>query len=115
MAGYKKKFNLAKDEILRGKNSFNRIFKCGTVFSGNNVSINFLEADTQKVGFAVTSRIKQAVIRNRYKRILREVYRLNKAKFPAKGHIVLFAKGRSSNFKIVQNEVLKLLSQINFI
>ena len=115
MAESKKQFNLPKDEILRGKNSFNRIFKFGTVFSGHNVTINFLKDDTKKVGFAVTKKIKQAVVRNRYKRLLREVYRLNKAKFPEKGHIILFAKGRSDNFEVLQDEILNLLNQTTFI
>ncbi len=115
MAKSKKQFGLAKNEILKCKNNFNKIFKFGSVFSGHNVSINFLKTDNKKVGFAVTKKIKQAVVRNRYKRLLREVYRLNKTKFPDKGHIILFAKGRSDNFKVLQDEILKLLSKINVI
>ncbi len=110
-----KKFGLPKDEILKGKNNFNRIFKFGTIISGYNVSLTFLKSDVRKVGFVVTKKIKRAVVRNRYKRLLREVYRINKAKFPEKAYIILFAKGKSDNFGVIQNEVLKLLNMINCI
>lgn len=115
MARSKKEFDLPKHEILRGKNSFQKIFKLGTLISGYHVSITFLKADTKKVGFAVTRKIKQAVLRNRYKRLMREVYRLNKAKFPDKIHIILFAKGKSDHFEVLQKEILKLVEKISCI
>jgi ribonuclease P protein component len=104
-----KKFKLQKNEILRGKENFNNVFEFGVVISGKNVSIFYLQADSRKIGFIVSKKVKKAVSRNRYKRVLREIYRLNKEKFPEKGHIILFAKGRSDNFREIQNEIFELL------
>jgi len=115
MAENNRKFGLPKDEILKGKNDFNRIFKFGTIISGDNVSLTVLKSDHRKIGFVVTRKIKNAVARNRYKRLLREVYRINRAKFPEKAHIILFAKGKSDNFWVIQDEILKLLNEINYI
>ena len=115
MVKNKTKFNLSKDEILRRKDDFNQIFKFGKVIKGNHVSIIFLKADSRKIGFVVSRRIKKAVVRNRYKRVLREIYRLNKDKFPEQGYIILVAKGISENFWTLKNETIELLQQINYI
>jgi len=115
MAKSKKNFKLREQEILRGKNNFNRIFEFGNVISGHNVSMIYIEAESRKVGFVVSKKVKKAVSRNRYKRLLKEIYRLNKEKFPEKVHIILLAKGRSDNFRELQNEIFELLKNIHHI
>jgi len=110
-----KDFKLRKLEILRGKEKFNRIFEFGNKISGHNVSIIYLQADSRKIGFVVTKKVKQAFVRNRYKRLLREIYRLNKEKFPEKAHIILFARGKNDNFLVLQKEILQLLNNIHYI
>ena len=112
MAKSKTKFNLSKSEIIRRKEDFNRIFEFGRVFNGNLVSIIFLKADSRKIGFVVSKKIKKAVDRNRYKRVLREIYRLNKDEFPEKGYIVLLAKGISDNFWMLKKETKDLLQKL---
>ena len=106
------KLKLPKDEILRGRENFNQVFKKGKTVSGNHVSIIYLNADSKKIGFAVSKKVKKAVVRNRYKRLLREIYRLDKDKFPEKGNIILLAKGMSDNFWVLKNEILELLNKM---
>jgi ribonuclease P protein component len=115
MVNEKGRFNLPKDEILRGRENFNQVFKRGQKFTGNNITIFYLEADSKKIGFVVSRKIRKAVVRNRYKRLLREIYRLNKEKFPEKGHIILFARGISDNFRLLQNEIIDIIAKINYI
>jgi len=104
-------FKLCKEEILRGKNSFNRIFKKGKVVSGKYSSVFYLHAHTRKVGFVVSKKLKKATIRNRQKRLLREIYRLNKKKFPEKFHIILLSNGSTDNFFLLQKDILNLLNK----
>jgi len=108
-----KKHKLKKDDLLKGKNNFHHVFKNGHIISGSNVSIIYLGADSMKIGFVVSKNIKKAVVRNRYKRLLREIYRLNKNNFPDKAHLILFAKGKSENFYVLQKEILDLLKTID--
>jgi len=115
MVKNKGKFNLPKDQILRGREDFNHVFMQGQKVSGNNVLIIYLNADSRKIGFVVSKKVKKAVIRNRYKRVLREIFRLNKEKFPEKGHIILLAKGRSDDFWLLKSEILELLNKISYI
>jgi len=109
----RKKFSLKKCEILRGRQNFDAIFESGKMLSGSNVSIFYRPAQNRKIGFVVSKKVKNAVKRNRYKRLLREIYRLNKQHFPEGYHFVLYARARSDNFHILKEEVLRLLTKIN--
>ncbi len=112
MAFHKFKRNaLPKKIILRGKEKFDFIFKNGSSLKGRNITILFVESQTEKVGFVVSKRIKGAVQRNYYKRILREIYRQNKEKFPIQKELILIAKGREKNVAILRGEILNLLKK----
>jgi len=105
-------FKLRKNEILRGRVDFNNVFKNGEWISGKYSSLLYIKSDSRKVGFVVSKKIKKAVFKNRQKRLLREIYRLNKIKFPESFHIVLLAKGLTDNFILLQQDVLMLLDKI---
>lgn len=108
-----KKFRLSKDEILKDQRDFNNIFRFGTIISGKFIDIIYLNSEIFKVGFIVRRKIKRAVDRNRCRRILREVYRLNKDKFPKKMKILVLAKVNFSNYWVIDNEIKILLSKIS--
>ena len=50
---------------------------------------------TNRVGFTVTVKIGKAVVRNRIRRRLREIYRLNEHRLIAGADLVVVARGRS--------------------
>jgi len=103
---------LKKHAILKKSDKFDKIFKNGITQSGVHVSIIYMDADCKKVGFAVSKKIQNSVNRNRQKRLLREIYRLNQNKFPENKHYILFSKGTSDNLKELQKEILNLLFNI---
>ena len=106
-------FKLRKNEILRGRNSFSNVFKNGKLISGKYGSILYIKSDSKKIGFVVSKRFKRAVFRNRQKRLLREIYRLNKNKFPDNYHIVLLAKGKTDDFSVLMQDILSLLNKVD--
>ena len=52
---------------------------------------------TNRVGFTVTVKIGKAVVRNRVRRRLREIYRLNEAKLLRGVDMIVVARGRSTS------------------
>jgi ribonuclease P protein component len=75
-------FGLAKDEILRGYQSFSSILTRGAYVSSLYLRCYFeitdkIPPDSCQVGFTVR-RVRNAVQRNRWKRYLREAFRQNK-------------------------------------
>ena len=83
------KFVLPKNEILRDKKEFNRIFSIGRWVKGRFLVLYFLPSEERKVGFAVSKKVSTNVEKNRIRRRLRELYRLNKDLFPENGHFII--------------------------
>ena len=52
-----------------------------------------------RVGITVSKKLGKAVVRNRFRRILREVYRLNEEKFQPGWDIVVVARSRTVEAK----------------
>ena len=77
----------------------NHIFRRLYSTSGQANSIMVLYArknrtGTNRVGITVSKKLGHAVVRNRVRRRLREVYRLNEAKFQPGWDIVVVARSR---------------------
>ena len=52
---------------------------------------------SNRVGFTVTTRLGHAVVRNRVRRRLREIYRLHESELKPGADMVVVARGRSVN------------------
>ena len=68
---------------------------------------------TNRVGITVNKRLGHAVVRNRVRRRLREVYRLNEAKFQPGWDIVVVARSRciSASFQDIVSAYLALAAK----
>ena len=63
-----------------------------------------------RVGFTVTTKLGKAVVRNRIRRRLREIYRLNEARFSPGWDIVVVARSKAvtASFDALQRGYLSL-------
>ena len=79
-----KRFGLSKHERIKRKNEFSRVYKSGKIIYSNSRKLKAIfylgksESKNIKVAFGISKRAGNAVWRNRIRRLLREVYRLNK-------------------------------------
>ena len=80
----KKRFGLSKMERIKKKNEFSRVYNSGKIIYSNSRKLKAIfylgksESRSIKVAFAISKKAGNAVWRNRLRRLLREVYRLNK-------------------------------------
>jgi len=109
----KKRLCLNKNEILKKNNFFNHIFKKGYHYKGRYLNIITYSDTKRLIGFTVDKKQRNAVIRNRIRRMLREIYRTNKDKFPEE-IIIIHAKHFESFVRYIdlKNDILLLLNKI---
>jgi ribonuclease P protein component len=94
-----KRYSLKKDEILRRREEIRYAFKNSrTVISTDYFVLRYTPYTERRVLFAVERKVKKAVRRNRIKRKLRELYRLNREKFPV-GVWIFIGKDRLADIK----------------
>ena len=110
-----KSFRLEKRRILKSRTEFNEIFRTGTKVNSKHFLFLVKNSDESKFGFTVSRNIKGSVRRNRAKRRLREILRLNQSFLPPKKHIVFQAKPGVEHQKIkaLNDEFIELLKQLN--
>lgn len=79
----KRRLNFLKKERLRRKSEYSRIFKDGTRYRSKhfNLLIAPSEEGIARLGIVVGRKTGNAVVRNRTKRLIREIFRKNKILF----------------------------------
>lgn len=71
------KYSLKKTAIIKRNPDFTRVIKNGNSIESEYFKMYVLPASEKRAGFTASRMIKTAVQRNKIKRRLREVYRLN--------------------------------------
>lgn len=123
-----KKFSFSKEERIKKKKDFEKIYKTPKALISPNqlIKANYFyefsnSKGTIKIAAAVSSKSGKAVWRNRIKRLIREAYRLNKTQlldFAEKKKInlmIIFSSYRLSekrNTKIVYNQLSEEIKEI---
>lgn len=109
------KLPLDKRQIIKSSKKFGELFQKGKSVSSEHILLFAKESDKIKFGFAVSKKIKGAVNRNRAKRRLKEVLRINQKHLPQKQCILLVAKPgiEQSKFWLLSEEFLRLMKRLN--
>jgi ribonuclease P protein component len=83
-----------KDDRLRKRTDFLRVQRAGVKASSRSFLLfaRRNRAGRGRLGITVSKRVGNAVRRNRLKRLVREVYRLNRESFPQAQDVVVVAK-----------------------
>ena len=99
---------LSREERLRLRRDFDRVFSSGKSVSNDYLRAVYVENGLDHPRFAVVvkKKIGKAVFRNRIKRLIREVYRLNKEKFP-NVDVVFVVRDNMKDMKGIKYEDMK--------
>lgn len=108
-------YKFSKKERLYLTRDFERVYNDGKVYHSKNVVLFVLPTSNtiRRIGFTVGKKVGNAVKRNRIKRLLREVYRLNKNNLILGVDLVIVAKKDFWNiqFREIEEELLKLFKK----
>jgi len=85
-------YNFTKDEKLLKNLDFRKVFDKGKKCKGKYLLLFYTSGNTRKIGIVVSKKVsKKAVVRNKLKRRLREIYRTNKSCLPGNLFVVVVA------------------------
>ena len=111
----KPSFRFEREGKLLKKREFDSVFKKGRRFRGGRIELIYLPngLDGSRLGLVVPKKVGKAVVRNRIKRILREIFRLNRSRLSQNLDIVVrvFPSPAPFTFKAVEEEFIKFAQE----
>ncbi|GJQ59721.1 MAG: ribonuclease P protein component [Candidatus Scalindua sp. AMX11] len=102
----------SKEERLRKRNDFQKVFREGKVFRNDQIAVYALlnNSEISRLGITVGRKFGNAVKRNRLKRIFREAYRLNKQLLHRGVDLIILPRSGFSDLTLTAiEEKLKIL------
>lgn len=100
----------SKDERLLKSCDFSTAYKIGKKASSRYFFVAWIAGEKRRLGITVSSKVGNACVRNKIKRVIRDFFRLNKEKFPL-GDCVVTAKVGAGDLdnKEIREELGKIL------
>jgi len=105
------RYTFRKSEHLLKRWEFERVYSSGNQYVGKYLRISVLcSQPDKKLGIIAGRKTGCAVLRNRFKRLIRETYRLNKHLLPEGLHIVVsaFRYEDTLKFKLIEVDFLDM-------
>lgn len=101
-------------ERIRRKSDFERVYDQGKkAVSSSFILYHYIDSTRQyrRLGITVSKKVGNAVTRNRCKRIIREIFRKNKEKFPQGADVVVIVRREmaSKRYSDVREELCSIL------
>ena len=103
-----------REDRLRKKTEFDRIFRYGARKAGSLTTILAApnELARPRLGVCVGKKYGKAVRRNRFKRVVREAFRLTREELPPLDIVVLARKGTEPTLDGIARELVSLAGRI---
>jgi ribonuclease P protein component len=108
-------FGFSRSKRLRGRDEFAKVFDTGEVASDPNLVIHAIRTAGKplRLGLSISKRVGTAPVRNLWKRLIREAFRLNYHQLPAELAIVVRPrKGANPNCAMVAESLVKLTQRL---
>jgi len=86
-------YSFPKEERLKKQEDFLRILREGRPYSlSKNFVVYIRKGEKRRIGISVSKKVGTAVVRNRIKRLIREVYRLHRPYLSDNAEILVIVK-----------------------
>ena len=106
-------FSFSKQDKIRKGHDYSRLKTEGNVFKTKLLVFNFMESDRMRLGLIVTKKVGDSVTRNRTKRWIREVFRLNRAAFARPVDLVVIPRKSEFTFDDIKRDFLYFAEKFN--
>lgn len=104
---------------LKQNHLFRRLYSRGKSAAGRELVLYCRRNGTERnrIGYTVSAKLGNAVVRNRIRRRLREAYRLNEARFVPGWDIVVVARSRAAGapFRTLESLLLHLADSLHLL
>lgn len=102
-------YSFPKELRIRKKKEFEAVYERGAKKIGKFVIVHLLENNLgyPRLGITVSKKLGKAYVRNRWKRLIREIFRLNKQKLPPMDIVITVKKGyKPPKYKELEEDIL---------
>lgn len=91
---------------LKNSREFGRVYSNGKSYANKYLVMIVLgnDLDCNRIGFSISKKVGNSVVRHYFARILREIYRLHKEVFSSGLDIVIIVKPSASDCKFIEIE-----------
>ncbi len=104
---------------LKENFEFRRLYAKGKSAVGPNIVLyaRRRERETNRVGITVSAKLAKAVRRNKVRRRLREIYRLNESRLRRGVDLVIVVRGRgvTAPYRVLEHEFLTLAKRLELL
>ena len=110
---------MKKTASLKQNHLFRRAYQRGKTAADGNLALSIRRNGQRdnRLGLTVSTKVGNAVVRNRVRRRLREIYRLNEDKLISGVDVVVVARVRSSGarYRHLERSFLKLADRLDLL
>lgn len=103
-----------KYRSLKKPSEFSRVYKKGKSYADRNLVLYKLHgtAEGSRLGLSISKKVGKSVVRNRVRRLIKEVYRLNCPDDPKFDYIIIARVGAANaTYKEIEKSFLYLLKK----
>ncbi len=100
---------------IRKRREFLKIYKEGKKIQSKYLIIHYMPNNLghPRIGITVTKKVGKSVIRNRWKRLIREVFRKNRGKFPPYDIVITVKRGYTPpSYKELEEDLIGAVAGI---
>ena len=105
---------MKKEKSVKKNYQYKRILKKGKITSTEYIRISYQNNNlsNNRLGIAIRKNVKSSILRNRLKRIIREVYRLNNNKLKQGFDVIILINKPIDDYNIMKVNIEKCFTRL---